>query len=80
VLIGWLGRHSDYAGLGLGEALLFDAIKTMATARIGVHAISADAIATLSTARNYWWLVMQDEHLAVKGAMKRPSPSSAMVL
>ena len=30
VLIGWLGRHSDYAGQGLGEALLFDAIKTVA--------------------------------------------------
>ena len=26
VLIGWLGRHHGYAGLGLGEALLFDAI------------------------------------------------------
>jgi len=44
VLIGWLGRHSDYAGQGLGEALLFDAIKTVATAPIGVHAIFADAI------------------------------------
>ncbi len=44
VLIGWLGRHSDYAGVGLGEALLFDAIKTVATAPIGAHAIFADAI------------------------------------
>ncbi|MCU0819187.1 MAG: GNAT family N-acetyltransferase [Beijerinckiaceae bacterium] len=44
VLIGWLGRHRDYAGLGLGEALLFDAIRTVATAPIGVHAIFADAI------------------------------------
>ena len=44
VLIGWLGRHSDYAGQGLGEALLFDAIKTVATAPVGVHAIFADAI------------------------------------
>lgn len=44
VLIGWLGRHSDYAGQGLGEALLFDAIKTVATAPIGAHAIFADAI------------------------------------
>ena len=26
VLIGWLGRDQSYAGLGLGEALLFDAI------------------------------------------------------
>lgn len=44
VLIGWLGRHSDYAGQGLGEALVFDAIKTVATAPIGAHAIFADAI------------------------------------
>lgn len=44
VLIGWLGRHSDYAGQELGEALLFDAIKTVATSPIGAHAIFADAI------------------------------------
>jgi ribosomal protein S18 acetylase RimI-like enzyme len=44
VLIGWLGRHSDYRGLGLGEALLFDAIRTVATAPIGAHAIFADAV------------------------------------
>ena len=44
VLIGWLGRHSDYAGQRLGEALLFDAIKTVAMAPIGAHAIFADAI------------------------------------
>lgn len=44
VLIGWLGRHKDYAGQGLGEALLFDAIKTVATAPIGAHAVFADAI------------------------------------
>ncbi|MFZ2871150.1 GNAT family N-acetyltransferase [Zavarzinia sp.] len=44
VLIGWLARHSDFAGLGLGEALLFDAIKTVASAPIGAHAIFADAI------------------------------------
>lgn len=44
VLIGWLGRHSDYAGQGLGEALLFDAIRTIATSPIGAHAIFADAI------------------------------------
>ncbi|GLU29965.1 GNAT family N-acetyltransferase [Brucella sp. NBRC 12950] len=44
VLIGWLGRHNDYAGQGLGEALLFDAIKTVATSPIGAHAIFADAI------------------------------------
>jgi ribosomal protein S18 acetylase RimI-like enzyme len=44
VLIGWLARHVDFAGLGLGEALLFDAIRTVATAPIGAHAIFADAI------------------------------------
>ncbi|BAI99012.1 hypothetical protein Sj15T_10090 [Sphingobium sp. TA15] len=44
VMIGWLGRHIDYRGLGLGEALLFDAIETVATAPIGAHAIFADAI------------------------------------
>ena len=44
VLVGWLGRHSHYARQGLGEALLFDAIKTVATASIGAHAIFADAI------------------------------------
>jgi ribosomal protein S18 acetylase RimI-like enzyme len=44
VLIGWLGRHSDFGGLGLGEALLFDAIKTVEMALIGAHAIFADAI------------------------------------
>lgn len=44
VLIGWLGRHSDYAGQGLGEALLFDSIKTVATSPVGAHAIFADAI------------------------------------
>lgn len=44
VLIGWLGRQQDYAGQGLGETLLFDAIKTVATAPIGAHAIFADAI------------------------------------
>lgn len=44
VLIGWLGRYRDYAGQGLGDVLLFDAIKTVATAPIGAHAIFADAI------------------------------------
>lgn len=44
VLIGWLGRHKDFAGQGLGEVLLFDAIRTVATAPIGAHAIFADAI------------------------------------
>ena len=44
VLIGWLGRHVDFAGQGIGEALLFDAIRTVATSPIGAHAIFADAI------------------------------------
>jgi len=44
VLIGWLGRHNDYGGQGLGAALLFDAIQTVANAPIGAHAIFADAI------------------------------------
>jgi ribosomal protein S18 acetylase RimI-like enzyme len=44
VLIGWLGRHKDDAGQGLGEALLLDAIKTVGTAPIGALAILADAI------------------------------------
>lgn len=44
VLIGWLARDHRFAGLGLGEALVFDAIKRVATAPIGAHAIFADAI------------------------------------
>lgn len=44
VLIGWLARHIEFAGLGLGETLVFDAIRTVATAPIGAHAIFADAI------------------------------------
>jgi ribosomal protein S18 acetylase RimI-like enzyme len=44
VLIGWLARHVDFAGFGLGEALVFDAIRTVATAPIGAHAVFADAI------------------------------------
>jgi ribosomal protein S18 acetylase RimI-like enzyme len=44
VLIGWLGRHSDYAGIGLGGILLFHAIKIVASAPIGAHAIFAEAI------------------------------------
>jgi len=42
VLIGWLGRHRDFAGLG--EALLFDALRTVATAPIGALAVFVDAI------------------------------------
>lgn len=44
VLIGWLARHSAFAGQGLGGALLIDAIRTVAAAPIGAHAIFADAI------------------------------------
>lgn len=44
VLIGWLARHQDFAGLGLGEALLFDAIQTVATSSIGAHAVFVNAI------------------------------------
>ena len=43
-VIGWLGRHQDFRGLGLGEVLLFDAIATVAKATIRAHAIFADAI------------------------------------
>jgi hypothetical protein len=43
-LIGWLGQHRDTAGRGLGEILLFDAVKTVASAPIGVGAIVADTI------------------------------------
>jgi ribosomal protein S18 acetylase RimI-like enzyme len=44
VLIGWLARHVDFRGAGLGEALLIDAIRTVTMAPIGAHAIFADAI------------------------------------
>ena len=44
VLIGWLGRHVDFKGRGLGDVLLFDAIKTIATAAVASHAIIVDAI------------------------------------
>jgi ribosomal protein S18 acetylase RimI-like enzyme len=43
-LIGWLGRHVDFKRRGLGDVLLFDAIKTIATAPIASHAIVVDAI------------------------------------
>lgn len=44
VLIGWLGRHVDYAGYRLGEALVFEALRKVAAAPIGAHAVFADAI------------------------------------
>jgi ribosomal protein S18 acetylase RimI-like enzyme len=43
-LIGWMGRHVDFRGSGLGEALLFDAIQTVAAAPVGSHAIFVNAI------------------------------------
>jgi ribosomal protein S18 acetylase RimI-like enzyme len=80
VLIGWLGRHSDYAGQGLGEALLFDAIKTVATAPIGAHAIFADAIddqaAAFYVAFGFTPLVRQPRtlYLPVATALRLLSP------
>lgn len=44
VLIGWLARHLDFAGAGVGELLVVDAIRTIAAAPIGAHAVFADAI------------------------------------
>ncbi len=44
VLIGWLGRHVDFGRLGLGEALVFDAVQRVANAPIGAHAVFAHAI------------------------------------
>ena len=44
VLIGWLGCDRDFAGQGLGGALVFDAIRTVVAAPIGAHAVFADAI------------------------------------
>lgn len=44
VLIGWLARHRDFRGSNLGSILLFDTIKTVASAPIGAHAIFAHAI------------------------------------
>jgi ribosomal protein S18 acetylase RimI-like enzyme len=43
-LISWLGRHVDFKGLGLGEVLMFDAIKAIAGGIAGSHAIIVDAI------------------------------------
>lgn len=43
-LIGWLGRHVHFAGRGLGEVLLFNAIETFAMSKVASHAIIVDAI------------------------------------
>jgi len=44
VLIGWLARDLSFRGTDLGPVLLFDAIRTVATAPVGAHALFADAI------------------------------------
>ena len=44
VLIGWLARDLSFRGTDLGPVLLFDAIRTVATAPLGAHAVFADAI------------------------------------
>lgn len=44
VLIGWLARDLTFQGAHLGPVLLFDAIRTVATAPLGAHALFADAI------------------------------------
>jgi ribosomal protein S18 acetylase RimI-like enzyme len=44
VLIGWLARDIAFRGDGVGELLVLDAIKTVAAAPIGAHAIFAEAI------------------------------------
>jgi ribosomal protein S18 acetylase RimI-like enzyme len=43
-LIGWLGRHLDFKGTGIGDALLYDAFKRVATSAVTSHAIIVDAI------------------------------------
>ncbi|MCJ2139923.1 GNAT family N-acetyltransferase [Methylobacterium sp. E-066] len=43
-LLGWMGRDEAFRGQGLGEVLVFDAIRTVASAAIASHAIFADAI------------------------------------
>lgn len=44
VMIGWLARHSDCRGQGVGELLVVDALRTVVRAPIGAHAVFADAI------------------------------------
>lgn len=43
-LIGRLGRHVDFKGHGLGEALLFDATKRIANSPVASHALIVDPI------------------------------------
>jgi ribosomal protein S18 acetylase RimI-like enzyme len=44
VLIGWLARDLAFRGQAVGALLLADAIRRLAAAPIGVHALCADAI------------------------------------
>lgn len=43
-LIGWLGRDLGFRGQRVGSMLLADAIKRLAAAPIGLHAVCVDAI------------------------------------
>jgi ribosomal protein S18 acetylase RimI-like enzyme len=62
-LIGWMGRHVEFRGSGLGEALLFDAIRTVAAAPIGSHAIFVNAIDEKAVAfyRSYGFISLIDK-------------------
>lgn len=44
VLIGWMGRDLAFRGQGIGSLLLYDAIRRVVRAPVGVYAICADAI------------------------------------
>jgi ribosomal protein S18 acetylase RimI-like enzyme len=44
VLIGWMGRDLAFRGAGVDPLLLYDAIRRVAKAPVGAHAICADAI------------------------------------
>jgi GNAT superfamily N-acetyltransferase len=44
VLIGWMGRDLASRGTGIGSLLLYDAIRRVVKAPVGVYAICADAI------------------------------------
>ena len=44
VLIGWLARDLKFRGVDLGSVLLFDALRTVASAPVGAYAVFADAI------------------------------------
>ena len=80
-LIGWMGRHVEFRGLGLGEALLFDAIQTVATASIGSHAIFVDAIDEKAIAfyQSYGFVALTDRpsamYIPVATALKVVGPA-----